>query len=524
MRIAYSGMFLGEGLRGLGHEVVPLPLRQDSAFDDLVAAACPAPDLVLLELWGKAALPPRMHESRCRIAAYCIDTPLNEFWMRHLLNLCDDVFVDQRSSVASLASYGVAASWLPLCAFEDDFVPQRQKEHFLTFVGRTTAYRGKRQNLLRLLQKHFPLVVKESVTRREMQELFARSQIVLNENLFSGLTLRVFQALASGSVLLTEAGGDGVDAHFSDGEHLVAFDAENILDILADMRRGMSRYEEIARRGRQRCREAHTSLARAGEFLARIAKGPGNPRRGDARRRIAAANAGYFHAVRHGGLFTDAVHILAEAVAAGDAGAPEAAHTLGSIRARRGDADAARPLLALAAGLPGTEGFVAAAKLALTFLYAGDAAEAARIVRAALPLLPEAARAGAVPDPAREARPQQALYLFLAGALLSAGRVFDLGFLKPGLERYPDSAFEYARLAWEEARTDRVLDMVIACAAASGTEAEIMDTLKEAIAAGIATDRQILYAAELARRLYDVDTAMAVAMAFRRSMALRAGG
>ena len=49
MRIAYSGMFLGEGLRGLGHEVVALPLRQDSAFDDLIAATCPAPDLVLLE-------------------------------------------------------------------------------------------------------------------------------------------------------------------------------------------------------------------------------------------------------------------------------------------------------------------------------------------------------------------------------------------------------------------------------------------------------------------------------------------
>ncbi|KAF5035872.1 hypothetical protein DSECCO2_581020 [anaerobic digester metagenome] len=140
----------------------------------------------------------------------------------------------------------------------------------------------------------------------------------------------------------------------------------------------------------------------------------------------------------------------------------------------------------------------------------------------ALPLLPEAARAGAVPDPAREARPGQALFLFLAGALLSAGRVFDLGFLKPGLERYPDGAFEYARLAWEEARTDRALDMVIACAAASGTEAEIMDTLKAAIAAGIATDRQILYAAELARRLYDVDTARAITVAFRRSMALRA--
>lgn len=517
MRIVYSGMFLREGLQKLGHEVFPMRLLPERPFDELAAEACPDADLVLLELWGRGVLPRAMHENRRRLAVYCVDTPLNAFWMRHLLALCDDVFVDQRASVAALAQSGIAATWLPLCAFEDDFVPPREKAHFLTFVGRTTEHRPKRRNLLRLVQKHFPVLVRESVTRREMQELFASAHVVLNENLFSGLTLRVFQALASGSALLTEAGGDGVDAHFTDGDHLVGFDAENVLDVLSALQRDPDRCREIGRRGRELCRQRHTSLARAREFLAAVAAGPGNPRLSQARRRVAEANARYFHALRHGGGFTEAVETLAASVEAGGESARQAAHTLGSIQARIGGVDAARPFLALASGLPGPEGFVAAAKLALTFLYGNEPAEAARLIAAALFRLPEAAGAGAVPDPSREARPAQALFLFLACALLRLGRVFDLGFLKQGLERYPDCAFEYARLAWEEARTSQVLDAVIDCAAASGTEAEIMDTLRAAIAEGVATDRQILHTAELARRLYDPDMARAIVASFRKS-------
>jgi len=521
MRIAYSGMFLGEGLRLLGHVVAPLCLRPDRPFNQQVEDVCPAPDLVVLELWGQSALPLEMRDCRHRLAAYCIDTPLNTFWLRHALALCDDVFVDQLSSVAALRAWGIAATWLPLCAFENDFMPPVTQEHFLTFVGRVTEHRLKRRNLLRLLQKHFPITIVESVSHRQMLELFARSQVVLNENLFGGLTLRVFQALASGSLLLTEAGGQGLDAHFTDGEHLVAFDATNVCDILEDLRRDTERCREIGRRGQALCRKRHTSLARARAFMAAIA---GTPRpkagaRDTVARRVAEATARYCQTLRHGGAFSEAVRLLGQSIAGHGQSARQAAHVLGSFEARRGDAAAARPHLAWAAGLPGADGFVAAGKLALTFLHQGDCGQAARILAQARARLPEAAQAVPVPESGEEPPTKQALLLFLAHTLIALGRVCELGFLKPRRERYPDSAFEYAWLAWDEAQTPQALDALIACARASGTESEIVPTLLSAIASGLADDAHILYAAELTRRLYDADTAMTIAKSLRRSFA-----
>ena len=518
MRIVYSGMFLGEGLRLLGHEILPLSLRADLPFDALVAQACPEPDLVLLELWGGCVLPDAMQETRHRVAAYCIDTPLNAFWMRHFLKLCDDVFVDQQASVAQLAADGINAAWLPLCASEDDFMPSSPKEHFLTFVGRDTPQRVKRRNLLRLLKRHLPVTVSETLSRHAMQKLFARSQVVLNENLFSGLTLRVFQALASGSLLLTEAGGDGVDVHFRDREHLVCYEPANILDILSAMRRNNDAYREIARRGQELCRARHTSRARARTLLERIVAGPGNNARPVGLRRIAAAKALYFQALRHGGSFAAAVRELAQSAGDRDADARDAAHVLGSIMARRGDDLAARRHLAMASELPGADGFIAAAKLALTFLYHGAPAEAARTLGEALRRLPGPERDWEIPALARAPRPSQTLFLFLARVLLALGRVHELGLLKAATERYPDTAFEYVRLAWEQGHTAPVLDVILACAARSDTESEILDILDAAIAEGVATDRQILASAELHTRLYSPDTAAGILKAFRRSM------
>jgi len=525
MKIVYSGSFLGEGLRQAGHEVIEFGLRSDCCFSDLVEEACAEPDLVLVELWGKTELPVAMHACRWRTAAYCIDAPINEFWLRPLSAVFDDVFVDQLSSVAALRRHGVHAVWLPLCVLDDDIMPPQEKEYFLTFVGRTTRYRTKRQNLLRLLQEHCPVNIVENVNRREMLSLFARSHVVLNENLFSGLTLRVFQALASGSILLTEEGGLGVAGYFTAGEHLLCYNAANILQILSDMAADIDKYRDIGRRGQDLCREYHTSSVRARAFLDCLAKDAArNPRQASQARAVAEAEARYFHAMRFGGSFTEGLRVFADHGRLSGENALSAAHGLGSVQARRGHEAGARQALSLAAGLEGTEGFVAAAKLALTYLYREQYATARRILSAALARLPQGNPACRVPDIGVEGNEKQAVFVFLAKALLELGRVFDLGFLKPGREKYPDYAFEYAQLAWDEGHTAEALDLIIRCAAACQAESEIIDILKSAIAEGVATDRQILYTAELAIRLYDHRTAKAITGSLHRVLAPRTGG
>lgn len=525
MKIVYCGTFLGQGLRQAGHEVVEIRLRSDRSLNDLVEAACPAPDIVLLELWGRTDLPLELHQCRHRLAAYGIDAPINEFWLRPLMRVVDHVFVDQLSSAEALRRHGINAAWLPLCVLEEDFLPPQEKVHFLTFVGRTTRHRTKRKNLLQFLKERYPVTIADQVSRQEMQRLFARSQVVLNENLFNGLTLRVFQALAAGAVLLTEEGGCGVAEHFRDGEHLICYRPDTILDILSDMRAHSEKYRAVGERGQEQCRKYHTSAARARTVLERLEKETArNPRLPSQARAVAEAEARYLHAMRYGGPIAEGLRVFAGHGALSGESARRAAHGLGSIAARRGDLEQARSALSLAVGLEGAEGFVAAGKLALVCLRQGQTAEAVRVLDAALARLPLENRNGPVTDAAvAEARPQT-VFLFLAEVLLGLGRAFDLGFLKPGREQYPDYALEYAFLAWDAAHDPEALDLVIRCATACGAESESLDLLKSAIAEGAATERQTLYAAELARRLYDTETAKAIAGSLHRLLASRVAG
>jgi hypothetical protein len=523
MNIAYCGGFLGEGLRQCGHDVTDITLDREASLTELAETAGGRPDLVLLELWGDTPLPADIATCPFRLAVFCVDTPLSAFWLRHLAQVCDDVFVDQRSGVAEFARVGVKASWLPLCVSGSDIMPDMEKDYFISFVGRTTVFRTKRTNLLRLIGKHFPLHLAQSLTRREMLTLFARSQVVLNENLFDGLTLRVFQGLASGATLLTES-GDGLDALFRPGQDLLTFDAANVLHVLDALEKHPERYQEIGRRGRERCATHHTSTARARTFLERIADDSArNPRRPAEERRLAEARARYCHALRHGGPYATSITTFAQAVAAGGPLGADAAHWLGSILARQGETAKSLELLTQAAELPGLEGFLAAAKRCLTFLYHDDLASAGRALATAVSRLPRDHVPRPLPELAGEANPRQALFLFLAEVLLAAGRVFDLGFLKPRPERYPDYAFEYAGLAWQEGHSAAALDLLIRCAEACQAQPEIMDALKTAVAEGLATDRQILYAAELALRLYDPETAAAITDSFRRARRLTSG-
>lgn len=518
MKILYAGHFLGEGLRQNGHEVVDFTLKAEDSLDALVTASGVAPDLVLIELWGNTPLPLTIFECRYRLAAYCIDSPLNEFWLAPLLRLFDDVFVDQLSSVATLKRHGINAVWLPLCVFDADFRSATEKAYGLAFVGRTTASRSKRKNLLHYLQHHFPVHVAKDVSRATMLDIFARSNAVLNENLFSGLTLRVLQGLASGSLVFTEEGGLGVDRFFEDGRHLVCYNPGNILKKLADIQANAAAYRQIGLEGQRVCREGHTSRVRAKAFFEHIeADSARNRRATDEAGRLAEAEAGYLHSMRFGGPYAQAMHLFSVCARQPGVVGLKACHYLGSIAARKGDFANARQLLATASRQPGAPGFVAAAKLASISIQEGAVDAAIAILAPAVRSLSRE-KAACRLEALSRARTRQALYLFLARVLLDVGLVAELGFVKPREELFPDCALEYARLAWKEGGAAEVLDVLIACARRCGVAPEILPILTQAIETGVATDTQIAYTAELALQYYDAGLARTLAAALRQSL------
>jgi len=519
MVIVYQGHFLGEGLRLLGHDVRPLRFNSEASANDQIEAVCAEPDLVLLELWGATALPRDFYACRHRLAAYCIDSCINEFWLAELLQAMDDVFVDQLSSVRILSRHGINAVWLPLCVSESNFRAPQAKDYDLTFIGRLSDDRVKRRNLIRYIARHYPMHHVEGVSVAEMQDIFARSKIVLNENFFNGLTLRVLQGLAAGAVVLTEAGGEGVCQYFSHDQHLVYYTPDTILSRIDMILGNYERYEAVAHRGQMACRAGHTSRVRAGELLSHIQAGTARTARASVHtRQCAEAYARYLLCLRFGGSFQESLPALnAVSRTHGTTGA-KAARILGDIFARTNQQEKARYLYtqAIEKGCV----FFSQSKITLLLLRENKLQEARAALALALAALPEAddipflAELDSLPDTAVQA---PAFLFLLAKAYAALGYIFHMGFLKQATDNYPDTALEIASLAWEQNHDASVLDFMLQCTACLGIEGELLPKLRYAIEHGLAHDRQILRTAELAEQYYDKDLALNILTSLRKA-------
>ncbi|MDD3313628.1 glycosyltransferase [Pseudodesulfovibrio sp.] len=512
MRVLSTGSFLAEGFRALGHEVVPLAADGDTSLQTQVDASGCAPDLVLLELFGNSPIPREISRVRQPTVAHVIDSPLNEFWLFPLLKSFDHVFVDQRSSAEKLRAIGIGAHWLPLFAFEPDFRDALPERHFLTFVGRITEHRKKRFNLLKLIANYCEIHQAEGLGRSRTQTLFAESRVVLNENFFSGVNLRTFQAMSAGSVLLAER-GDGMDELFTDGEHYVAYEPGNLPERIDFLERNPEEAARIAANGQAECRARHTARHRAGFVLERaVGKSvrPGGSGAGDFL--FSEAQARYLHALRFGGNYGYAVAQLGR-IPATDPLFGRACLVLGRIRAMNGDVDRAREYLRAAVDMGGPDGATALALLLLIHLHADDFCQVERLFGElrdmAAHLRPDLPLSVDFGEDRRIVRPR--LFLALSRLMHALGNTFQLGFEKPR-DPYPATDFELATLAWEAAPTGEVLDMLIRCLERAGIGPEALPFIRQAILTGQASDQNILKAIDFAQAYYDVDLVKSLAV------------
>jgi spore maturation protein CgeB len=164
------------------------------------------------------------------LAYWAIDTHVDfEFRLRRA-RAADFVFAAQRDGADRLRQEGIAtATWLPLGC--DPEIHGRQpvaKEHDVCFVG--NIFPGPREGLLKRIQAEFP---KTFVGRRfftEMARTYSASRIIFNRSLRNDVNMRVFEALASGSLLLTnDLLENGQDELFQDGKHLATYADERDL-------------------------------------------------------------------------------------------------------------------------------------------------------------------------------------------------------------------------------------------------------------------------------------------------------
>ncbi|AMM40511.1 Methyltransferase type 11 domain protein [Candidatus Desulfofervidus auxilii] len=205
---------------------------------------------------------------KCIKSCYLIDTHLKLEKHIEIAKNFDVVFIAQKADVKRFKERGIKnVFWIPLaCDPEIHGKKTNNKLYDIGFVGSLTD--PKRVELLDKLKRRFNLYYERCFLER-MAEVFSQSKIVFNKSIKNDLNMRVFEAMASGSMLLTdEAKGSGLTEMFQDRKHLVIYRDEKELFELADYYlRNDDEREKIAKQGMTKVLDRHTYAHRVQEMI-----------------------------------------------------------------------------------------------------------------------------------------------------------------------------------------------------------------------------------------------------------------
>ncbi|HEX2171884.1 MAG TPA: glycosyltransferase [Dehalococcoidia bacterium] len=184
------------------------------------------PDVFLYVDSAVPYLPRRLERLPCPTAGYLIDVHLGQSLRRPLAALFDHVFVAQKDYVELYqAGRDQRVTWLPLAADPTLAGDRLPEEYDVGFAGNVHAPGYERRRaLLAALETRFRVnEYRRYYPRDEMLALYRRSRIVVNDAIGGDLNMRVFEALASGALLITNRIENGLFDLFRDREHLVTF-------------------------------------------------------------------------------------------------------------------------------------------------------------------------------------------------------------------------------------------------------------------------------------------------------------
>lgn len=251
----------------LGEQDISTGFAPDMAAILGDTASADHPDLYLwIESVGGHA-PRNLAALKCPKACYFIDShlslPMHLEWGKHF----DMVFIAQREYLDAFRQHGMRTFWLPLgCDPEIHRNTGPEKNFEIGFVGGIQP-ESRRHRLLATLGAHFP-VHYERCFWDDMARLFSQSKIVFNEAVRNDLNMRVFEAMSTGSLLLTDlARNSGQDTLFGDGEDYAVYRDNGIVDVARFYLENPALREQVAARGQRLVHNAHTYGHRVEDLL-----------------------------------------------------------------------------------------------------------------------------------------------------------------------------------------------------------------------------------------------------------------
>jgi GT2 family glycosyltransferase/tetratricopeptide (TPR) repeat protein/2-polyprenyl-3-methyl-5-hydroxy-6-metoxy-1,4-benzoquinol methylase len=210
-------------------------------------------------------LPSQLHPS----AWWAIDTHMDLTWCLEKAWAFDHVFAAQRDGAEQLRRGGIrSAAWLPLACDPDIHAKHDvAKQYDVAFVG--NVFPGPRAELLELIRRRYQRTFVGQCYFAEMARTYSAARTVFNRSIKNDVNMRVFEAVACGSLLLTNDLSDNGQAElFRDGVHLATFrEPEDLLDKIAFYLDREPLRETIAAAGRAEALEKHTYRHRMEQLL-----------------------------------------------------------------------------------------------------------------------------------------------------------------------------------------------------------------------------------------------------------------
>ena len=227
------------------------------------------PDFYLWVETGLSDIPIDLRQLNLPKVCYLIDTHIN--FERHIeiSKSFDFIFLAQKAYVQPMIQAGIKnVVWLPLaCDPEIHGKVEVLKKCDVGFVGSIFSKLDRRKKLLDKIQKMFDLDCQRKFMN-EMAEHYSASRIVFNNAINNDLNMRVFEALCSGSMLVTDrALGSGLDEFFADKKHLIIYDDEIIEQTITHYLNNEPERERIASEGRKEVLAKHTYCHRTDTMI-----------------------------------------------------------------------------------------------------------------------------------------------------------------------------------------------------------------------------------------------------------------
>lgn len=273
--------WFSESLRSLGHEVLVGGFREDlplkiPPFADISKIVSEdlkdfAPDVVV---WLDDSSPSLYHgfeKLTCLSVFYSVDVHHHHRAHKFMSHMFDLTLVAQKDYLHFFETVGVSPVWFPLWASRYA-EPSEEKTYDSVFIGTMNPeLNPDRVEFFTKLKNKVSLHVGQG----QWWEIFTKSRIVINQTVRGDLNFRVFEALISGALLLTEKSENGLTDLFNDTEHLLMYEKGNVDDAAQKIELSLANAEtsqRIATQGRNEVLKNHTELARSKTLLSLLEK------------------------------------------------------------------------------------------------------------------------------------------------------------------------------------------------------------------------------------------------------------